>query len=549
MRILLGTVLPVVMITMCMFIQKTSHVGSTSQDPEPEHLEPSDLSPRLSPKVRNLALLNRSCAPPLLAHWEHERGAEVSVKTSDKRSGVRIIVGAGFVASGLNSLNGFMQNLPGACKPSRQSVGFWTSYSSATGSSARMHGGSATDSTVEDDVEGGGGFGAAVRGWGVGGSSSLGWGGGGGSSSALVQSKSLPPEKLTIERYLGSVGYRPSASARNGGCSVAWELTERYTSVGVRHYTPPAVCTPLSIRHHFPHARVLLMLADPVKRAHGQQTVWLHNRCFRDSREAASAARGGRGRLAKSAAPGCERMDASSQLRLELTCVRGCRLQPDSAVDALQQCATTCGRALRAALACKTNCPYLSLLNSHYSIILPLWMRAINCDQLLLLDRSLFDQPAAHGAGKGGDSGGGGEGGGTDAARSNRRARLRQRQGGTPAPPPPPLPPPPPPPPRPRPTPTSTPLLSMLKFVGVAADNATHIAMLQNRYRLAAPSFGTSSNPLDPQLQAELEAYFKPFQAQLKKMLSAHRKCFAERTKQAQRRKSGMQKTALARAG
>ena len=89
----------------------------------------------------------------------------------------------------------------------------------------------------------------------------------------------------------------------------------------------------------------------------------------------------------------------------------------------------------------------------------------------------------------------------------------------------------------------------MLKFVGVAADNATHIAMLQNRYRLAAPSFGTSSNPLDPQLQAELEAYFKPFQAQLKKMLSAHRKCFAERTKQAQRRKSGMQKTALARAG
>ena len=60
------------------------------------------------------------------------------------------------------------------------------------------------------------------------------------------------------------------------------------------------------------------MLADPVARAHAQQTSWLYNRCFRDAREAASAARGSKGRLAKGAAPGCERMDASSQLRLEL---------------------------------------------------------------------------------------------------------------------------------------------------------------------------------------------------------------------------------------
>ena len=89
----------------------------------------------------------------------------------------------------------------------------------------------------------------------------------------------------------------------------------------------------------------------------------------------------------------------------------------------------------------------------------------------------------------------------------------------------------------------------MLRFVGVAADNATHVAMLQQRYRLAAPSFATSTNPIDPHLLIELERYFAPFQAHLKKMLSAHRKCFLERSKQQQRRKNGMQAAALARVG
>ena len=89
----------------------------------------------------------------------------------------------------------------------------------------------------------------------------------------------------------------------------------------------------------------------------------------------------------------------------------------------------------------------------------------------------------------------------------------------------------------------------MLRFVGVTADNASHVAMLQQRYRLPAPSFATSSNPLEPGLQAELDAYFRPFQAHLRKLLAAHKKCFAERTKQQQRRKSGVHAAALARAG
>ena len=89
----------------------------------------------------------------------------------------------------------------------------------------------------------------------------------------------------------------------------------------------------------------------------------------------------------------------------------------------------------------------------------------------------------------------------------------------------------------------------MLRFAGVATGNATHVAMLEQRYRLAAPSFSTSANPIDPQLHAELDEYFRPFQAQLRKLLAAHQKCFSERNKQQQRRKGGISTAAIARAG
>ena len=68
--------------------------------------------------------------------------------------------------------------------------------------------------------------------------------------------------------------------------------------------------------------------------------------------------------------------------------------------------------------------------------------------------------------------------------------------------------------------------------------------------KLAAPSLATSANPLDRRLRAELEAYFRPFQLQLRKMLATHKKCFAERTKErALRKKATMQHAALARVG
>ena len=412
----------------------------------------------------------------------------------------------------------------------------------------------------------------------AGGSSSISGGvGGRGGPAAMWR---LPAEGETRRRYLESVGYgvvRSGGGEGSGGshgsgshgggshggggggsCTIAWEMAERYTSVGVRHYTPPVACTPLVIRHHFPSARVVIMLADPIARAHAQQTQWLHSRCFRDAREAMSARRGYKGRLAKGAAPGCERLDASAQLRLELNCVKSCRLRVDSSVESLQQCAATCGRALRSALSCKANCPYLSLITSHYALVLPLWLRSFPCDQLLLLDgAALF--PNAEGAHH--------EGGGSTAAAARsgltemqrRRVRLRQQRQTTHREPPSPPPPPPPPPP---PAMPATQLIQLLRFVGARPEfngTASALLQLQQRYHLASPSFGTSANPIAPSLLAELEAYFKPFQAQLRKVVASHRQCFAERTSSADPRKPkeslpkekkpGMKSHALARAG
>ena len=91
-------------------------------------------------------------------------------------------------------------------------------------------------------------------------------------------------------------------------------------------------------------------------------------------------------------------------------------------------------------------------------------------------------------------------------------------------------------------------VLGLLRFLGLEARNATQVARLQQHYRLAAPpALGTVANPLDPQLQAELEAYFQPFQAHLRKLFAMHRKCSLER---AGKRKIAQQLgNALARAG
>ena len=546
MRLCFGTVLPIVMITVGMCIQKSTtqqqQEAALAEEHALEEATPeAEEAPRVPQRLLNLALLNRSCGPRLVAHWAREpsSGRSLAALDSSALAGMRLVVGAGFVASGLNSLSEVMFRVPGACKPSRSVVGFWTSLGGGGGGSGHGSSSSRRDVAIagmdEDDIVG---------------SSSSGGGGGGGVSGAGWQ---LPPEASTRQRYLHAVGYSNSGGGGGGSgqCSIAWELTERYTNVGVRHFFPSSVCTPLVIRHYFPQARVVLMLADPIRRAHSQQTQWLHTRCFRDAREAASARRGNRGRLAKGAAPGCERLDASSQLRLELTCVRGCRLRPDSSAEALQKCAMTCGRTLRSALACKSNCPYLSLINSHFALVAPLWLRSFPCEQLLLVDGAAFFA-AASGASAASKA----DRDATTSASPRRRTRLRQRLVGKREPPSSPSPPPPPPPPPPLAL-TTAPLLSLLRFVGAPTKNGTHASFLLQRYQLGAPGFGTESNPIEPKLLAELEAYFAPFQAQLRKTLAAHRKCAAERLSSAgalsklqkEGKKPGMQRAALARAG
>ena len=45
-------------------------------------------------------------------------------------------------------------------------------------------------------------------------------------------------------------------------------------------------------------------------------------------------------------------------------------------------------------MVAQANCPYLSLVNSHYALVLPLWLHALPCDQLLLLEHDTFFAPA-----------------------------------------------------------------------------------------------------------------------------------------------------------
>lgn len=379
----LGTILPFLMISAGMLIQHNTQLAATDSEERPAD-EPAGVPQR----ILNLQLLNRSCAPYLIPHYALKTfttgtsassgygaasnaaaaaaiaaataaasAAAASAAASSPHAleehgagaNVRVVVGTGFVASGLSSLSHILERVPGSCRPLRPNLGFWSSLPS-------------TDSDKGSTGE-------------VGGAKKTG-----------RAAQSVAPTTSTRQRYL-----QEAVRLRNG-CSVPWELTERYTSLTSRHSSPPAVCTPLMIGHHFPHARVVMMLADPVERAHTQQSAWLHSRCFRDPHEAASARLGGKGRFAKGAVSGCERLDANTQLRMELVCLRTCKLRVDSPISALQLCASTCGRALRAAFPCKPSsatCPFLSLIHSFYALVLPLWFHTFPCEHILLLEHQV----------------------------------------------------------------------------------------------------------------------------------------------------------------
>ena len=185
---------------------------------------------------------NELCAPvTCIARCTSENAAKLAAMPEEAvpppplAPSLAVDCGAGFVASGLNSLSSLMARLPGACKPQRGSVGFWTSFGSNGGSSSSRGGG-----------KGGGGKGEGGGAGAVEADEEEAAASGGGMSS----SSRLPPEGTTRTRYLQSVGFLGSGGGRggSGGCSVPWELSERYTNVGVRHYNPPSVCTALAIR-------------------------------------------------------------------------------------------------------------------------------------------------------------------------------------------------------------------------------------------------------------------------------------------------------------
>ena len=136
--------------------------------------------------------------------------------------------------------------------------------------------------------------------------------------------------------------------------------------------------------------------------------------------------------------------------------------------------------------------------------MLPLWLHALPCDQLLLLEHETFFQPSSD---------------------HSHTVTLPPPATAT-APP----------------TTELQPLIAMLRFAGFSTDNATRLAQTPAlRDRPAAPSFGTALNPISPGLRKELDAYFAPFQESLRLLLASHRKCFSERYAS----KKGKQKTKM----
>ena len=284
-RIIFACALPLFMIAATFVVQKQVMLHPASP------IRPRGKQPMAAAFRHNAALLNRSCAPQVL-RAAPEGGPQLQPDT------VRLAVGAGFAYSGLTAVASIIEQLPGACKPSRVDVGFWSSLASE--------------------------------------------------SQGAMSEALLPPEAQTRRQYLGDLARtRPG---NHGPCWLPWEISERYASVtrGGR-----ALCVPFMIRHYFPGARILLMLAEPVQRAHAQQTIWLHNKCYRDASAAAAAKLGRPARMAKGAPAHCAEFGAQRQLRAELDCVKSCGLTPASGVQQLLQCASTCARQLRAAFPCR----------------------------------------------------------------------------------------------------------------------------------------------------------------------------------------------------
>ena len=191
-RIVFACMLPLLMIAATFAVQKKVMLNAGSPL---RHRERSVFD------RNNALLLNRSCAPQLQSAVL--RAGPVPSDASDSNS-LRLVVGGGFAASGLSALASMIQNVPGACHPSRVDPSFWSSIADST------------SSFTEDQKPRPG----------------------------------LPAEVETRRRYLrDAVRLREGPTAGAGACWLPWEVSEsRYTSVqrGAR-----ALCVPFIVRHSF----------------------------------------------------------------------------------------------------------------------------------------------------------------------------------------------------------------------------------------------------------------------------------------------------------
>ena len=67
-----------------------------------------------------------------------------------------------------------------------------------------------------------------------------------------------------------------------------------------------------------------------------------------------------------------------------------------------------------------------------------------------------------------------------------------------------------------------------LRFLGATAANGS-LELLQSLPAQSALS--AALNPIDARLRRELDEYFEPFEAALEHQLSAHHRCFTERSR------------------
>ena len=178
-------------------------------------------------------------------------------------------------------------------------------------------------------------------------------------------------------------------------------------------------------------------------------------------------------------------------------------------------------------------------VGSFYSLLLPLWLHAFPCDQLLVLQRDAFfgtPPPPAAAAATAATAAVTSAAAATTAAgapsarwdRHPTQLPLPHARPATPSSRPPPQPP--------LPPPREDLLRATLRFVGLPSANASSLAQLP-RFQPAPPHVGIGSNPIDEPLRRELNEYFAPFQEHLRKLLASHIKCFHERTSSKRKRR------------